>query len=486
MTLLLFVFSLFLAIGYAQVAYDLNVTGNISMNSQSGVVIKNVTEETKVGTNTTGTILNYVATTMTSNITLDASGSSYIIYAVQVENTDSSVYKFVNVLPDLTGLSSNPSTYTNRFIKPTILTASEVSTLFPSATNVIGLNDTLPATSTRTVYVKFDYDSSVINNGTVSSEYQDLATGLINLSFKKILSVTYVDITTTSSHPTTTLQGETFTVTFTGTTPRTLPRDLVVEGVSSNTTYVKDTNYTYSGGVLTFNNVTEDLRITNKFANVINTTATTYDYSTLTAGTSTLLTEVPGQPRVVLDSSGNVTCFEYTTPGTGVQFSSGSSFDTGVLAFGGTGYTIHLVYEMNTGSNTGKNVLSAIKKSNGNRYSGFAFAVYSATKFYFSATANATNINSTTFGTRLGDGWNTSSGDETYTFNLTYVTSPEALTIDLTPVTTGNHEYNATSTQLQYYPDSLDGATVYIGGYEKDHQKDVQDMVVHEFSITRN
>ena len=42
--ILSFVCVLFLSIGYAQVTYDLNVEGDISLRSQQGVVIKRVDE----------------------------------------------------------------------------------------------------------------------------------------------------------------------------------------------------------------------------------------------------------------------------------------------------------------------------------------------------------------------------------------------------------------------------------------------------------
>ena len=482
-TLFLFIGSLFLTIGYAQVAYDLNVSGNISMNSQNGVVVKNVTEAAKVGTNTSGTIKNYVATTLTNAITLDENGSSYIIYAVQVENTDASSYKFVNVLPDVSSLQDNIQTYTNRFIVPSVLTSSEVSTLFPSATNTISLNDTLPGSSSRTFYLKYSYDSSVIDNGTVASTYQTLETGLLNFSFKKIYSITYTNITN-NSYPTTIAHGENLVVTFTG----DIPPNVAVTGTTSHTTYVKGTDFTYANNTLTFNNVTENLEITKAEVGIRHdTVATTYDHTNLPANDNVIFDQVAGAPHVITDADGKVISFEYTTASAQnpVSFTPGHSIDTGVLAFDGEGYTIHLEYTMDTSQNTSKQILTALKKLNGNKYAGFVLYVSSATQYYFNATVNGTNINNTAFGARMGSGWGTTSGSKNYTFDLTYVPSPKAVTIELSPITSGDSPYQANSNALSYFPDSLDEATIYLGGNTANTNRDVT-MTVTAFSVVKN
>lgn len=480
----LFVGSLFLLIGYAQVAYDLTVTGNISMNSQSGVVIKNIVEASKSGSNTEGTITNYVATTLTTNIELDQSGSSSIIYAIQIENTDTYSYKFTNILPNVATLENNLETYTNRYVRPTILSSSEVSSLFPSATNVIGLNDQLPASSTRTVYVKFSYDSSVINNGTVSNEYTSLETGLINLLFKKVYSITYTNITN-NNYPITIAHGENLAITFTG----DVPSNLIITGTTSNTTYVNGTDYTYNNGILTFNNVTENLEIAKSSSSVIHdTTTTTYDYTTLQPNSNIIFDRIAGAPHVITDENGKVISFEYTTASTEnpVSFTPGNSINTGVLAFDGTGYTIHLEYTMDTSANGSKQILTAMQKLNGNKYAGFAFFVSSATQYYFNATVSGTNINSTPFGTRMGNGWGTTAGSKNYTFDLTYTPSPnKSVTISLSPITNGDNPYQANSNALSYFPDNLDDATIYIGGNTANTNRDVT-MTVTAFSIVKN
>ena len=478
----LFIGSFFLLIGYAQVAYDLGVTGNISMNSQNGVVVKNVTEAAKLGTNTEGTIKNYVATTLTNGITLDENGSSYVIYAVQVENTDASSYKFVGVLPDVSSLANNIDTYTNKFIKPSILTSSEITSLFPSATNTISLNGTLPGSSTRTFYLKYSYDSSVINNGTVSSTYQNLETALLNFSFKKIYSITYTNIT--GSYLTTAAHGETFSVNF-GTNA---PNSVSVTNANSET-LVNGTDYTYTNGIITFpNGITSNITITGQNGIRHDTTTTTYDYTTLQANENVIFDNIAGSPHVITDANGKVISFEYTTASAEnpVSFTPGNSIDTGFLAFDGSGYTIHLEYTMDTSQNTSKQILTAIKKLNGNKYAGFVFFVSSATQYYFNATVSGTNINSTPFGTRMGNGWQTTAGSKNYTFDLTYTPSPnKALTIELSHITNGDNPYNANSNALSYYPDNLDGATIYIGGNAAGTNRDVT-MTVTAFSVTKN
>ena len=335
--LFLFIGFLLLTIGYAQVAYDLSVTGQVSMNSQNGVVVKNVTEAAKLGTNTEGIIKNYVATTLTNGITLDQDGSSYVIYAIQVENTDASSYKFANVLPDVSSLASNIDTYTNRFIKPSILTNSEVSTLFPSATNTISLNGTLPGASTRTFYLKYSYDSSIINNGIVSSSYQELETALLNFSFKKIYSITYTNIT--GNYLTTAVHGETFSVDF-GTNA---PNNVSVTN-ANNEPLTSGTDYTYSNGVLSFpDGITSNITIVGQNGNtpgpaVEDHTTTVYNPENIPPNSNVIYAEIDGQPQVITDSSGNITSFEFTdiSDQNPVTISSNAPLETGFIPFDGS------------------------------------------------------------------------------------------------------------------------------------------------------
>ena len=217
-------------------------------------------------------------------------------------------------------------------------------------------------------------------------------------------------------------------------------------------------------------------------------TDTTYNPSNIQEG-ATLFTNVPGKPLITVDGDGKVLSFEYTDVGDeGVLYTVGTSVDTGVLAFDASPITIHIVYEMNTGDNTGKYVFSSLVSGSGNKkYSGFVFYCYSASLFYLNAGKNA-NMNNTGFGSRVTNGFRTSTGTKTYTLDFTFdpttATNPTA-NISLTPVTSGSDNY---SVQSQYFPQSLDGATITIGGngVSGDTSKDVASMKVLELRVSRN
>ena len=491
-TLFLFIGSLFLTIGYAQVAYDLSVSGNISMNSQNGVVIKNVTEAAKVGTNTSGTIKNYVATTLTNAITLDENGSSYIIYAVQVENTTSSLYKFTNVLPDISSMSTNIDTYTNRFIKPTILTTSEVASLFPSATNVIGIDGQIPGSSTRNVYVKFEYDSSIINNGTVSSDYQTLATGLINLRFKKVYSITYANIT--GSYTNQAVDSEAFSVNFGANAPAA-----VTVTNANNQTLVSGTDYTYNNGIISFQNgITSNITITGVSGGVtgsgtpddpyIDTTVTQYDIDDIEPGTTVQYPLVEGNPIITKDDNGKISSFEFDL-GTNetVTLDNGESVETGIIAFDGTGFTIHLKIKTTLPDNVGKFYLTALQQRSGGTYDGIALYVANPNKLTYGTYVNRARAgNGRLTANYTGTLANTSNAD--VIFDTTIVYNPTGYQGNQPQLTasTVNFNTNKIIRGNSTVPSNLTNATFTLGGNGLDHADDVYSMEVLEFSITKN
>ena len=219
------------------------------------------------------------------------------------------------------------------------------------------------------------------------------------------------------------------------------------------------------------------------------TTTTVYSPSAVPAGYTVYFDNpsVEGNPVVTADEDGNIISFAYTDTGTnGISFTTGHSLDTGVLAFDGLGFTIHLVLTMNSNDNSGKYVVSAIKQNeNASTYAGFNFWCGSTTIFYLNA-SKASSI-SGTFGSRINSsGWRVTNTEKEYTLDITYMPEPnKSISVDFTPVSTGSSSFYTDSTNLSYIPDNLDGATIILSGNGLNTSKDLSNVAVHEFSVTK-
>lgn len=221
---------------------------------------------------------------------------------------------------------------------------------------------------------------------------------------------------------------------------------------------------------------------------ITDTTTTTYDPSNVPSDSTIIYTQIAGEPQITTDSNGNVVSFEYTDTGNGVSFSTGNSLNTGVIAFDGEPFTIHLEFTITTNSNnTGKFILSALSHSNGSNYGGFVFYSGSTSYFYINASKKS-KIQSTGFGTRIfSGGWRVNPNTTTrYTLDILYTPAPsKSLSVTCTPVASGSSSYTSTSTNLDYIPDTLAGATITIGGSGVNTSNDTYQMIVHEFSVSK-
>ncbi len=225
------------------------------------------------------------------------------------------------------------------------------------------------------------------------------------------------------------------------------------------------------------------------------TTTTVYSPSAVPAGYTVYFDNpsVEGNPVVTADEDGNIISFAYTDTGTnGISFTTGHSLNTGVLAFDGLGFTIHLVVTMtpNNNSNAGKYLVSAIKQlQQSNQYAGFTFYCYSGNYFYLDASTSS-NITSNTFGAHINSsGWRVQpNSNNTFTLDITYTPAPsKSISASFTPVRSGSSTYYSDSTNLSYIPDSLDGATIILNGIgiSGNTSKDLSSAIVHEFSVTK-
>ena len=460
--LMIFIFGMFMSIGWATISEEhLYINGTATAAKMTGVFIS---QAYIVGTSNGSRINAYGETVLNSRVVLDANDeTSNLIINVTVINDTNEVKAFDKIIYD--------------------------SSFYDNINIVVDTNGSLvygtliPANSSVSFNVIFSYDSNYTANN--SAPYDNILNGIIRFKFGKSHSITYVDING-SGYPSSVIEGETLNVNFGG----NAPDDVEVTGNSSSTTYTKDVDYTYNNGVLVFANVTEALTVkglSNGPTVIHDITTTVYNHNNLTPDTTTLFEAIAGQPLVTVDANGIITSFEYTDVGTGVVFTPGSSFDTGVNAFVAASYTIHLKYKMNTSQNIGKYILTALKRANGNRYQGFTLLVYQASQVLITASNTGANLNQTIFGTRLGNGWTVGTDETVYTFDMTYVPSPnKAITASLLPVSGGDSNYIANTNQLSYYPDSINDVSFVLGGTGVNTSKDVSNMTVLEFSISVN
>ena len=223
------------------------------------------------------------------------------------------------------------------------------------------------------------------------------------------------------------------------------------------------------------------------------TTTTVYSPSAVPAGYTVYFDNpnIEGNPVVTADDNGDIISFEYTNLGTtGISFTTGHTLDTGIEAFDGQGFTIHLKLTMNSNRNNGKYLVSAIKQlNNSNQYAGFNFYCGSNTYFYLNASQSST-ISSTAFGSRINSsGWRVQSNrEQTYTLDIIYTPAPnKSISATFTPVSSGSSSFYTDSTNLNYIPDNLDGATISLSGdgLTGDSSKDLSQATILEFSVTK-
>ena len=191
---------LLLTIAYASLSLDLNVSGTMSLNSQDGVVMTDVSLAPNGlnGATTDEDTLYYASTILKNRIQLDSNGDSYVILAIEVENTNIDAYKFEELSYEK---SVQSTTYTNQYIVPSVLSKSEVTAFYPSVdiNGVMTLGESIPAGAKRTFYVKYSYDKTALGanydstNNVVASGYNLLATAVVDYRFVPLYTFTYTN-----------------------------------------------------------------------------------------------------------------------------------------------------------------------------------------------------------------------------------------------------------------------------------------------------
>jgi hypothetical protein len=183
--------------------------------------------------------------------------------------------------------------------------------------------------------------------------------------------------------------------------------------------------------------------------------------------------------------------------------------DTGLIAFDGRPFTIHLKVKMNPADSYGKVFVAAVelKEGTSNKYLGFSQNLYKSTDIVAYASNTGSNITNTSFGSRVTGYIGTSttsqqtlqylhSGSQEITMDITYTPasmSPEYKYIvyvkQLYTTTSGGSAKSVANSTLKsnsgYIPDRLDNATVYVGSYGVEHSHDMTNFEVMEFTVRK-
>ena len=228
-------------------------------------------------------------------------------------------------------------------------------------------------------------------------------------------------------------------------------------------------------------------------------TDTTYDPDDVEEGVTTYV-NIPGEPQTTVDENGEITDFEFTNTGNGIPFDDTSTLDTGIYAFDGHVFTIHIKFtvDVTDTNNERKYIISALEKNANNQYSGFSIYIFKNNKgnCYLYGGTYVDRARSTTTGL-LNPNYSSSilktnvTGVATYDVTITYdpigyKSSIPQLTYDTTVVGTSNTKVttfnNKNSTQI---PTNLSNATITLGGDGINSTENIDSMTILEFSVTK-
>lgn len=224
----LLIATILIGIGYASVnSVILDINGTAIAKKQTGVYITNVEYNSDVSANLEkSNIINAYQTMLNSTITLsDTIDSSSITYSITIYNSSDVTYYF-----DQVEYLTDETTYSNEFIIFKI--------------DGLNQNDALNSKNSITFTITFSYkDNTIPENNTLNS--------YLNFSFKKLNSISYVNIAKTDL-PNTVLENNSISIDLSGKAP------------SNIKVYIDDiltTDYTYTNNNLTINKASGNIKI---------------------------------------------------------------------------------------------------------------------------------------------------------------------------------------------------------------------------------
>ncbi len=288
----LFIATLFLGIGYAQISsVELNIGGSVIAQKQTGVVIMDVHYVSNNNANISSSIINsYYQTMLNSKIVLGNDPSSSITYEITIKNLTNASKRF------------DGAVYEQEFYDNPNITYE---------LNGLSIGDVLASNQSVTFTITYKYTGTDISNNILNS--------YINFSFNDIetinsYTITYINFEN-NNYQASINEGEDLTITFSS----PVPTNIIVTG--SN-------NYNYSNGILNVYNVASNLIIEN---------LSSYDYPVVEdTGSSTEL----HTPRVTNTNPVNINDFVE------MSFSGKNTTNRNI-----TRIEVTLTYTSTTGSN---------------------------------------------------------------------------------------------------------------------------------------
>ena len=453
----------FMSIGYASInSVTLNMNGNANAVKLTGVFIydASINSTSPANVNASNISIMY-STMMESKVVLNNDKNSTLTMNVTIYNKSENDVYF-----DKTVYGEN--FYDNSNIDFSL--------------NGLTHGQKLAKNDNVTFTITFKYTDEYKN--TNPTTFTNILNSYIGYNFVLGHTITYTNINNTSTYPSVVLSGENLSVTFSN----DIPSDIKVTGVSSNTEYVKGTDYTYNNGVLTFNNVTEDLNISKvssaPVGEPVEEVTENNDGSTTTV---TTVTTEGGEEIVVgyeIDTSG--------TQSGSVPVPSGG-IDTGILAFDGNDFEITLKarFTLNNCKVTICPILSISKKEPdvngvlvyevGNQTSGYGhdangnnvstpFNKFRYAKYVDSSSKTNVDFNVMKKITSLQSngryGYNASSSPVTLTFKVYYVSGVFSAEIYDSSGNLLAKPYNNTTISFDSLDSSFDNITILVGKHE--------------------
>lgn len=314
----------------------------------------------------------------------------------------------------------------------------------------------------------------------------------LDFDFRRAYDITYIDFSSTSGLPNEMLYGDTLNITFTS-----------VNGIPNSVTTTGAVG-SYVSPTLTLTNVSDNISITGVFGPggsgtfddpYVYPDTDTFDPSYIADGTTYIFPNVPGSPKATKDEDGNVTYFGYTSTSSTdpvIITNTTDNINTGIVGLNGEKFTIHLVFNANLANNTNKFMVAALEQS-GTTYSGFS--IYDYNNGYVRVGSYNNRPRSTSTGLLTPNSYanaNNTSITGMTTFDITVTYDPlgnnnRFAQIDVSMTVngntrTGNIKNNNGSNNI---PETLNNATITLGGNGIDNSEDMVYMEVLEFTVTK-
>ena len=314
----------------------------------------------------------------------------------------------------------------------------------------------------------------------------------LDFSFKKVFSISYSNFTDVTGLATQILEDEVKSIDFSNLS--SVPSSVNVTGATLN-------NNDFPVIVLSGANSNVVIAATYGASEPDGSEERPYENDSSTYNTSnleegyTVFTEAQGTPIVYVDENNKITEFSFSDENANVPLNN-NPLDTGVMAFDGGNFSVHLVFTTNFQSNTRKTFLAALvnAQNSNNKYTGFVFTVYQYYRIRIYALNNVTIGGNGYGGSNVYDfQFPTSYGNKVskYVIDMTYTASTKTLSTvfkygpnDGTSIE--NFQSLSESEAVSTFPSNLDGPTITLGGNGVVSTYNMNSMNVLEFSVTKS